>query len=420
MYGMFSLETLADIVEAATAPEKPSFYRDIYNKNADQTNSIRTWEQWYALPCIGRDDLQAKSVEERSFAPLQMIDAFYISSGTTGRPPLFTARGMREGYEYRKEWYDMEGAFFSGVGPAHRTRYMFTQNGKPATVIQLDPSELRTSCKLAAQANVTGMFLPVFLAARVAELFDELGAGASVRYIELTSEKIPRSLVPALQEIFPNASVYASWGMSELDASPMGIPCRPLGANDEVLYHLQDTCHMDIVDPETLASLPFSVSCEGEALITSYPPSAIFPMIRYRTGDIARIVELSRDKHHRPTFSIVGRAANDFLKIPGGMLRADEIERVLRAVPGISSERFELHRYEKETASGSRYRFVLHADVPVQSDLSALARAIAAQVRVGPSLTLAQAAAEGRCELLECVRIDPALPRKKTLRLIAH
>jgi len=416
---MTNLPTLAHIVTAATMPHAPSFYRDRYGMRGESAlPSIRTWEEWHALPRISREDLEARSPLERIFCPLSSVDFFSASSGTGGKPPLFSPRGVVAGYEYRAEWYAMKGPFLSGIHPPHRVQFMLQQRERPARVVTLDPNNLHASLRLAAAAEVDGMYVPVFLAAQIAEYLQALGASKRVQYVELASEQISNSLIRRLQEIFPAAAIYASWGMTEVDASPMGIPCRPLAVNEKTVYHLKENIHMDIVNPETLAPLPLKAGSEGELLLTSYPESAAFPLIRYRTGDIGRIVETSCKRHSQPTFTIVGRAESDFIKVPGGVLRADEVERVLTELnPAL--ERFELHLHQTDTPSGVHYRAVLHVDAP-DTELPALARSVALSLRIGPSFTYADGEREGRFEPLQCVPLASSASNQKNRRMITH
>lgn len=416
---MANLETLQDVMLSATEPHAPSFYRDLYGmEKNDHPPSIRTWDEWHALPCVTRGDLEARPASERVFCPLSMVDVFSVSSGTRGKPPLFSPRGTRAGYEYRKEWYSMKGAFLSGIVPPHRVQFLFQQNALLPRVVALDPNNLKASLRLAAAAGVDGMYVPVFLAAQIAERLQGLGVGERIRFVELAGEQISKSLIRRLQEIFPNATLYASWGMTEVDASPMGIPCVPLAENEKVTYHLKEGIHMDLVHSETLAPLPLEAGSEGEILITSYPKSAAFPLVRYRTGDIARITETSCARHSLPVFTIVGRAESDFIKVPGGVLRVDEVERVL-SVLDPSLERFEMHLHKTDTPTGVRYKAVLHIDAP-QANADTFASAVALHLRIGPAFTYADGVREGRFEPLQCVQLADTVPAGKNRRMIAH
>ena len=416
---MMNLATLAHIVTAATMPHSPSFYRDLYGMSGSGTTpTLPNWEAWHAMPCVTREKLESTPALEHIFGTLSSVDFFSASSGTGGKPPLFSPRGVIAGYEYRAEWYAMEGPFLSGIHPPHRVQFMLQLRKRPARVVTLDPNNLHTSLRLAAAAGVDGMYVPVFLAAQIAEQLQTLGANKRVQFVELSSGPVPNSLIRKLREIFPDAVLCSSWGMTDIDASPMGIPCRPLAVNEQVVYHLKEDIHMDIVDPDTLAPLPLEAGSEGELLLTSYPESAAFPLIRYRTGDIGRIVETSCKRHSRPIFAIVGRAESDFIKVPGGVLRADEVARVLAHLdPAL--ERFELHLYQTDTPSGIRYRAVLHVDAP-DTELTALARSVALSLRIGPSFTYADGERDGRLEPLRCVSLVPSAANKKNRRMVAH
>ena len=198
------------------------------------------------------------------------------------------------------------------------------------------------------------------------------------------------------------------------------MPCRAITGEEPLsLYHSKESQYLELIDPDTGVSIEPEPGVEGELIITAYPgePSA-FPMIRFRTGDIVRVIEKNCARHHSWSFTVLGRSGMDFLKLPGGVLRVDEIERVLRSMPRRVSDRFELHCYESASPRGPLFKPVLHVEAR-DPDLIQLAADIAHQIRVAPEFTYADGTVQGRYEALSCEILSPSAG-SKTKRIVRH
>jgi hypothetical protein len=106
----------------------------------------------------------------------------------------------------------------------------------------------------------------------------------------------------------------------------------------------------------------------------------------------------------------------DFLKVPGGILRADEVERVLRKVN--LPDHFELCRYERDVPDGLRIEVVLHVEAAPEADLSALALSIAKELRVSAAYTYEHGVRDGLYLPLRCERMTNAPKGRKRLRIM--
>src|SRR5262249_18353747 len=134
--------------------------------------------------------------------------------------------------------------------------------------------------------------------------------------------------------------------------------------------------------------------------------------------DTVRVVD-APCPHGRWSFTVLGRTDLDFLKIPGGILRVDEILRVLRLFPQEITDRFELHWSEEERASGPRLQPTIYVEAKAAIDLKDLAERIAEHVRVAPEMTYALGVARGRYAPLLCKNFTPS-GSTKARRIIKH
>jgi phenylacetate-coenzyme A ligase PaaK-like adenylate-forming protein len=224
----------------------------------------------------------------------------------------------------------------------------------------------------------------------------------------------------SMAETFPNAVIVSQYGMSDIENSPMGVPCYPMSDRDPLqVFHTKDGNFIELLDERGLPVEP-EAGAEGEVVITAYRGEpAAFPTIRYRTGDTARVIETICPKHGTWSFIITGRVADDFLKVPGGVLKADEVERVLRLFPNRVTDMFELHVYG-DADVGTPLRVALHVETE-EKDLARLASDISAKLRISPSDTYAEGVARGTLLPLTCEHLPKAASQMgKRKRVIRH
>lgn len=420
-----TFEDLQNLVARCTAPHGAPFYRRAYGMSSDEpAKEIRDWNDWLALPFVSKDTMLATPFEERIFEPIARIDHLRASSGTSGKPPLFSPRTFLRHMEYRTEYHDFKNAILAyGVpaAPYWHEHFQATLGHRPQVIV-FDPKNPAASVRLARIADVDSISTFAFHIRLIGEAMLRENMNEHIRFIEICGEACTQALLSYMRETFPNATVVPFYGASEIEDSPMGMPCRPItGEEPLALYHAKPSQYHEVVDPETDAVITPQSGVEGELIVSAYPGDpAAFPLIRYRTGDMIRVIDAACPTHRRWSFTVLGRVQMDFLKISGGVLRADETERVVRLFPERLAGRFELHRYERETPDGPKTQVELHVELNGPLNLEMLARDIATNLRVNPSRTYAQGVADGLYLPLTCVALAPVTTSGKTKRLIAH
>ncbi len=374
--------------------------------------------EWQKLPPLTKDALIATPFAQRIFIPQSEIDHVRPSSGTSGKPPLFSPRTPLRNVEYRAQYHDFKGAMLAFGVPAmpHWHEQFQKKLGHEPNVVVFDPKYPEVSVRLAAEAGVTSLSVFAFHIPLIGEHMKRLGIASHITFIEIAGEACTKLLFNFMRETFPNATIIPFYGASEVEDSPIGVPCRPITGEEPLsVYHGKTSHYLELIDPESGEALPPTPHMEGELVITAYPgePSAL-PLIRFRTGDMVRVVE-SACAHEGFAFTVLGRVHIDFLKVPGGVVRADEIERVLRTLE--LSDRFEAHCIEHSTPAGPRLELQLFVEAP-QENLEVLAQEIAEKFRVGPTFTYAQGMAQGVYLPLRCIsfKSEEGKKQKRLLR----
>jgi hypothetical protein len=134
-----------------------------------------------------------------------------------------------------------------------------------------------------------------------------------------------------------------------------------------------------------------------------------------------RVVEERCKEHGTWTFTVLGKSASDFMLIPGGQLRADEIERVLRSMPTTVTDHFEMHRYDSGTPQKPTLKVELHVQpLDPTTNLDTLADIIAKELRVSPTRTYAMGVADGLYEPLALKRLPDGPKSAKHRRMVRH
>ncbi len=107
------------------------------------------------------------------------------------------------------------------------------------------------------------------------------GRRPAIKSVLLSTDHVPRAIVRELERLW-GCEVFEHYGMTELGLGG-GTDCRAHAG-----YHLHEAdFYFEIIDPRS--GRPVPAGCEGEVVVTTLARRGM-PLIRYRTGDISRIV----------------------------------------------------------------------------------------------------------------------------------
>ena len=175
-----------------------------------------------------------------------------------------------------------------------------------------------------------------------------IGKG-SIESVLLSTDYVPRAIAKTLEEVW-GCRVFNHYGMTEMGLGG-GVECEALDG-----YHLReaDLC-FEVVDHET--GEPCSDGMIGEVVFTTLTRRGM-PLIRYRTGDIARIIH-----QPCPCGSVLRRMDrvrgrwNGVVRLdPDSTLTLSDMDEALFRLPGLLD-------YRATVSKGRDGRFRLHIDV---------------------------------------------------------
>ncbi|OGC81208.1 hypothetical protein A2943_00430 [Candidatus Adlerbacteria bacterium RIFCSPLOWO2_01_FULL_51_16] len=415
---MAEFEKLCSLVEKYTRKGGCDFYRNLYNLSPVISSlKIKKQKEWEELPFLTKEDIQKVPIEKRIFVPWGEVAFIRSTSGTSGKPPVFfpfiTVPQRPASPRIQK------GILTSLPTPTSILESAFEKVlGKKIVLFLLDPRFPEESVNTALAHGIDSLILVPFLLSAVAKNISGSDR-MKIMYIEFHGDHAGQEVINFTKEQFPNAAIVQIYGISEIGS--MTLACGEASAEHPGdTYHASADIHLEIVDPDSKEKISLLPGAEGELVCTTMYGPIAFPMIRYRTGDMARVVESTCKEHGEWSFTVIGRKDMDFIKIPKGVLRADEVERVLRSMRGKVSDEFELHYSEHATGEESpKIQVTLHVEAHSGVELSELADEIASKLRVSPSLTYAQGVERGLYLPLTCAplqKLDMPGKRKRMVR----
>lgn len=400
------------MIRRVTESPRSDFYREKFAREGFNPAELREIRDIVKIPWLTREELAATSPFDRLYSDPRDILTLRYTSGTSGSPLLFSFRG--------KTRYDFAGKRPLILGPSRQLDVYYALvprhnlDGFPPLIGH--DTDYRITAELARSYRIDSIIgSPSRITLLARELPDSVKS--AIGEIFMTGERYTRDQASMLRSHFPNARLNPEYGMSEFGCP--GYQCNELGKSDPVRYHVAPDYLLEIIDPGT--GMWEKEDEEGEIVITELYESP-HQIIRYRTGDAGRVVDTKPCTCGAPfSFEITGRIAHDIIRVAGGVLRTDEIERVIGELSGkVQSDFRGTVEFQGEKPL-FRLRLIPNSgELHHPALLAALREEIATRLFLTPSKTLADFLKEERFAdfILELVPEFPREAKVQRLRLI--
>jgi phenylacetate-coenzyme A ligase PaaK-like adenylate-forming protein len=310
---------------------------------AARPDDLERVEDWRSLPFLTKDEL--RDAYPFGLACGSGYRRVHMSSGTTGNPILnpFTEADVRQWGEMMARCYVAAGVtrddviqitpsfglFTGGFGfhyGAERLGAMVIPTGAGRTTLQLKLMRDLRATVLTAIATYPLRLIEVARQERVdlGSLALRIGIFGSEIWSDELRERIERELSIRAFDII---------GMTETGGPGLGIDCEARRG----IHVWEDHYHVEIVDPESGASLPDG--SEGELVVSTLTREGL-PLIRYRTHDLTRVVSRDRCDCGRTMLRVdrLRGRTDDMVIVKGVNFYPRQIETVLMRQPGLSHE----------------------------------------------------------------------------------
>lgn len=326
----------------AWAYERVPFYRQAFIERGIKPKDIRSLADLRLLPLTDKSTLHATYPFGLFAVPMEQVVRVHSSSGTTGTPIVV---GYTRGD--LSTWTELTARVASAAGITAVDRVqiafpygMFTGGWGMhygierigATVFPAGPGNTERQILMMQDFGTTALVCTPSYALHIAEMAEDAGidiARLSLRLGLFGGEPSGSGLRDAIEGRL-GIRATDNYGLSEVMGPGVSGECELRDG----LHIAEDHFLCEIIDPETGQSLPEGE--EGELVITTLTKEA-FPLLRYRTRDLTRIVTTPCPCGRTSArMEKVRQRTDDMLIIRGVNLYPSHIEDALLAIEGVT------------------------------------------------------------------------------------
>ncbi|WP_340818378.1 phenylacetate--CoA ligase [Methanolobus sp. WCC4] len=325
---------------AAAVYDNVPFYKEKFKQLGIKPDDIRSLDDISKLPTTKKTDLRDNYPFGLFAVPRKDIVRIHASSGTSGKPTVV-------GYTQNdiENWSDLMarnltmvgldsndvfqnavnyGLFTGGLGfhyGAERMGAMTVPSGTGNTARQL---EMMMDFGVTAIHCTPSYALYLAETAQEMDIVDKLSLRVGCFGAEPWSSNTRKQLENSL-----GIKAYDSYGLSELMGPGVAFECE----EQDGLHIWSDHFYVEVLDKE---GEQVAEGEKGELVLTSLTKEAL-PIIRYRTGDITRLLEneCSCGRTTQRISRLLGRA-DDMLIVRGINVFPSQIEDVIVDIPEVT------------------------------------------------------------------------------------
>ena len=294
------------------------FYTHFWSEHGlENKPQLASLEDVVRIPTCSKVDFQKRSdPSDRLFIDFGELEMIRSTSGTSGGEPLYFWRDRFVG----PELYQL-----TVNGGGTRAMVFFVYNSAMSSVLPArdvglellvgDPHKLEDAAHTIVHANVDALVVTPSMGLLLAPFIAKFGSTKSVVHLTLWGEFTSDETLMQLKEAYPNATY--SWMYTLGEASDViGYSTHECTKGNHYVHIRTDAVYVEELD--------------GELAVTNLRIPHAMPLIRYKTGDAVRILKdecACGDKS--PRLEFLGRIGGDFVRIGGGEVRVEEVEKVL-------------------------------------------------------------------------------------------
>ncbi len=313
-----------------------SYYHRVMDEARLQPEELQALDHLRRLPFTTKESLRESYPYAMFALPLREVVRLHFSTGATGAPTVV-------GYTHNdlRHWTDLVarnlaacgltkedvvqilfgyGRFTGGFG------FHYGAEALGAAVIPVSSEDVPRQVQIMQDFRTTAIIGTPSYALHLGRMMEKMGLDphalslrvglfGSEPWSEKTRQEIERRLL---------LTAYDSYGLSEIGGPGVSAECECRCG----LHIAEDHFYVEVVDPASGEPLPDGE--EGELVFTTLTKEA-FPLVRYRTGDLASLTrEPCACGRTLARMSRIVRRTDDLLVIRGVAVYPDTVEEVLR------------------------------------------------------------------------------------------
>lgn len=323
---------------------RSDLYRGLFAGREVRPDRIRSPADLRSLPFTTKDDLRRAYPRGMLAVDQRRVVRMHASSGTTGQSTVIyhTAGDIRHWTELVARSLVMSGATAADVFQNMMTYGLFTgglglhygAERMGMMVIPAGGGNTSRQIQLMRDFATTIIHITPSYALHVADVIADQGLTPDdfkLRRLVFGAEPYSEATRSKLERCF-RVTAYNCYGLSEMNGPGVAFECR----RSEGMHVWEDNFVVEIIDPATGEPLP--PGRKGEVVFTTLNREAT-PLIRYRTRDLAQIIEEADcpcGRRMRRLSRILGRT-DDMLIVRGVNVFPSQIEHVLMKIPEVGS-----------------------------------------------------------------------------------
>ncbi len=318
-----------------------AFYNDLFDRGCVNIEGIKSLDDLKLLPFTTQEDLRKSYPYDMFAVPLKDIVRIHSTSGTTGKPivvgytktdialwsslvaRVLVAAGVTE-HDFIQIAFNYH-LFTGGFG------FHYAAEKIGASVIPSSNSEIRKQITIMRDFKTSVLVSTPGFALHIAALLQEEDIHPETLNLKIGSfgaEPWSESLRGEIERTL-HIDAYDNYGITEVIGPGVAYEC----AEKNGLHVNEDHFLVEVIDPETLEPLPLGE--KGELVFTTLTKLG-FPLVRYRTGDISRIIpeECPCGRTLVRMEKVTGRT-DDMIILEGTNVFPSQIEAALVEIEGI-------------------------------------------------------------------------------------
>jgi len=321
--------------------ENVPFYKKSMDAAGVKPSHIKKLKDISKLPFTTKDDLAANYPFGMFAVPMKDVIRIHSSSGTTGKPKVAgytrhdigvwaetTARTLVCGNTTKKDIVQNAygyGLFTGGLGMHYGTEKI------GATVVPISGGNTKRQILVMKDFGTTKLCSTPSYCLMLTEAIREEGIDPNDLKLNcafLGAEPWTRELRDQIEKNV-HIDCIDIYGLTEVIGPGVSSECLQKSG----LHIFDDHFYPEIIDPVTEEPLPDGES--GELVFTTLTKEA-FPVIRYRTRDISRLIpgKCACGRTHVRMQRLTGRT-DDMLIVRGVNVYPSQIESILVTIPGV-------------------------------------------------------------------------------------
>ncbi len=318
------------------------FYKHIFDQAGLKPEQIKSFEDYNMIPFTNKDDLREAYPYGMAAVPLENILRIHASSGTTGKPIVagYTRQDLEEWSEAVARICEMAGVTAKDIAQISFGYGLFTGGfglhygleKLGATVVPFSSGNTERQLSLMQDFQTNVLVSTPSFALYMAEAARDLGYDPHEFNLKIGlfgGEPCSEAMREDIEKQW-GLKATVNYGLTEVVGPGISGEC----AETAGMHILEDIYYPEIIDPNSGKLLPDGET--GELVLTPLFKEG-FPVLRYRTGDITRLIPepCSCGRTTRRMDYITGRS-DDMIIIKGVNIFPSQIEEVLAGFREVS------------------------------------------------------------------------------------